>query len=391
MGKKSKRQQSRKHRGGGLIGKGTYGCVYKPSLPCTDPNFPSRDNYITKVGSKEELAIEMEKAEFVSRVDPEEKYFISKTESCSWPAGRTRETRALIASTCKHVYNEYEPNLWAVNYVYGGQTLMNYCENAVKSNTTLSFRTLMTGFIHLIRGLSLIHEDGIYHHDIKPLNIVISEDTKLPRFIDLGLSSTLGDMMTNANDIFYSGYTYWPPESLLLVALGNNHLTLYESEISAWRDFYGLKVANQSLMLFGFDMSYGKEKIVNIMRDCRKIKTQVDRDEDDNTILTEEQENLLEGMCRRVDTFGLCLSLLSCLNILSHHLDVDHLVLYQYRKRLADFTVDMRNIYPDQLGTFIKSILHEQYGRKRTRTSSKATTSTSTSLSQSYGIGELFV
>lgn len=53
-------------------------------------------------------------------------------------------------------------------------------------NTLLKYKKIM---FELCKGLMFIHENGIVHRDVKPLNILISVNTNRIKYIDFGLAS----------------------------------------------------------------------------------------------------------------------------------------------------------------------------------------------------------
>lgn len=67
-------------------------------------------------------------------------------------------------------------------------------------------------FKQLISGLKYIHEEGVYHRDIKLENILFSEDLNL-KISDFGLSIHKNEMKGKLTTKESAGTkNYWPPE-----------------------------------------------------------------------------------------------------------------------------------------------------------------------------------
>jgi serine/threonine protein kinase len=75
-------------------------------------------------------------------------------------------------------------------------------------------RSMLGKFIDLASALSHIHEKGIIHRDIKPLNVLLSGPNRILKLTDFGIAHS-GDMtkMTRAGD-FIGTIKYMSPELL---------------------------------------------------------------------------------------------------------------------------------------------------------------------------------
>lgn len=93
-------------------------------------------------------------------------------------------------------YGWYEGRLWFAMPWYRGETLAQRFSDS-QGPLPMSREMARPIFERLARGLAAMHEVGIYHHDIKPENILVADiagfDGGLPVLLDLGIASTRGE------------------------------------------------------------------------------------------------------------------------------------------------------------------------------------------------------
>jgi serine/threonine protein kinase len=178
------------------IGYGRDGCVYQPGF-CR--NKSSSRRYISKVMIKGIHKAEREMDKYkrldLSKLDPEMKYFISDPEFCELDATDSRVFEAARRDQdCKLIRSPYV----ALNYINGGTDLhviLGDIRDSYDSRNPLPLNKWNDYFFalkNIFVGLQLLHENGIYHMDVKPDNIVFDETEDPPQFklIDFGLSCT---------------------------------------------------------------------------------------------------------------------------------------------------------------------------------------------------------
>ena len=178
------------------IGYGRDGCVYQPGF-CR--NKSSSRRYISKVMIKGIHKAEKEMDKYrrlnLSKLDPKMEYFISEPELCELDATDSRGFEAARRDQdCKLI----RPPYVALNYINGGTDLhviLGGIRDSYDSRNPLPLNKWNDYFFalkNIFVGLQLLHENGIYHMDVKPDNIVYDETEDPPQFklIDFGLSCT---------------------------------------------------------------------------------------------------------------------------------------------------------------------------------------------------------
>ena len=68
--------------GGKFLGKGAYGCVYNPPIPCKGSTERRSDEYISKVMVRREASKEMRESEFIREIDPDSEFALFGLDIC---------------------------------------------------------------------------------------------------------------------------------------------------------------------------------------------------------------------------------------------------------------------------------------------------------------------
>jgi len=224
------------------IAVGMDGCVYKPSFSCEKGHKYPKKNYISKLMIKGKLGVNSEINNYLklglNEIDPAMNYFISQPEECSLTADDTESFRI-----SKRKCNMVSPPYYAINYLDGGDDLFviidKIYDSYENSGSALHLDVIndyLFAFNNVLEGVSLLNENGIYHLDIKPDNIVLDMSADPPRFklVDFGNSRTVNNPPTNT----FGTPTYIPPE-MYMFAIPEKNITIK----NRYEDFFK-KVAN---------------------------------------------------------------------------------------------------------------------------------------------------
>jgi serine/threonine protein kinase len=209
---------------------GLDGCVYKPAFTCKEGRKYPLKNYISKLMRKGEAKMQEEIENYrklrLTELDPDMEYFISNPEACSL----TDEDIDNFHKAKKDCNNVATP-LKAVNYIDGGKDMYSLFENIININDNGGYVSLndidkyFDAFDNIIKGVALLNENGVYHLDIKPENIVFMETPETyPNFklIDFGLSRHA----SNPPKHTFGTPPYIPPEMYMFAG---NGITLREN------------------------------------------------------------------------------------------------------------------------------------------------------------------
>ena len=152
----------KKQKGGKVLGKGSYGCVIEPAIPCSKK---LKENVVSKIGldPDERDYDEFNIGKKLSKIDPESKYFVYVTESCDIPRSAINDADF---KKCKfELGKEYQNMIME-------KGSMNFHElKSVKKDDDI-FKKIL---IKMIESCILLMKNGLTHYDIKSLNIIIKK------------------------------------------------------------------------------------------------------------------------------------------------------------------------------------------------------------------------
>ena len=205
---------------------GLDGCVYKPAFTCTEGHKYPSQKYISKLMRQGEWKMkeEIERYRYLrlAELDPHMEYFISDPEACSLTGEDIEKFKAAKRECIDDVIQPYK----AVNYVDGGNDMYSIFEKIIDINENGGYVSLndfdkyFDAFDNIINGVALLNENGVYHLDIKPENIVFTETPgDYPNFklIDFGLSRSA----SNPPKSTFGTPPYIPPEMYMFTENGN--------------------------------------------------------------------------------------------------------------------------------------------------------------------------
>ena len=230
--------------GGALIGRGSFGCVFKPSLKCPGEK-GGNDDIVSKIffseTSKQEAKEEMDIDKKISNIKNNEDWAHIWYKNCIPPKYDELYKDEPEIEDClfdndvnQETYNKYRRMLQGS---YAGITLTNYIKKEFKSGVFSDKKKFLKSFLKLMElmkplfiGLKEMYNKGISHNDIKDENIMIDDDGC--KFIDFGLACEF------KNKKYYekrskSEFVYdriYPPYPYEFIFLYTNPLLLKEND-----------------------------------------------------------------------------------------------------------------------------------------------------------------
>lgn len=191
----NKNKTCKNRKGGNVIGRGGYGCVFYPALKCKNKKTRVK-NKISKLMKIKHVDSELDKIKkfykLFKNIDNFNDYFIlNNVDSCD-PAELTDSDLDNFNQTCisllkiginKENINENLDKLSILNIPYGGISISKYIES-----NNLNFNHLNKMLLNLlVGGIFQMNKLGVYHNDIKDANILVGKDENC-RIIDWGIS-----------------------------------------------------------------------------------------------------------------------------------------------------------------------------------------------------------
>lgn len=205
-----------------LIGKGTYGCVYYPSLKCKSKSKKNiYNNRVSKVMTQKDAKDELSEYENL-KIPGLEKYAIIGPVSCD-PVYDNVLNESLKECNNNKIKDLYEFDLFfnknslkLLLLENGGINLYDYMNNIFNNQDYEDQKIFLTSIINLFKGIKFFIDNNIIHRDIKILNIVYNIQTGESKFIDFGLAINRNKLLENCKknkESLAVSHSYFPPEN----------------------------------------------------------------------------------------------------------------------------------------------------------------------------------
>jgi serine/threonine protein kinase len=286
-----------KQIGGGFVGEGGFGCVFRPPLG-TDKD----KNHIGKVfDNKDVFDKENEIDNIVKKIDPQSKFTVKQ-----FSADKVRKeliTKEDEMSKCTTLVKAPGIPLYQIIYAYGGVDLQ---EKSLFEKTFKSQAMLYNLFSNVFKGVKIIKDKGYVHNDIKPENMLYDKKGNRINIIDFGLVTGKETLFTKEqlNRASFS-YIYYPPEYKLYAILNTkpgNQTILSRQELTLRLYNEYIKNIKQSTeaklkLLFNIDVYDEIKKFVH---------------ENYTKIISTKSHLLFNQFRDKADVYSLGMTMLSC-------------------------------------------------------------------------------
>jgi serine/threonine protein kinase len=243
-----------------LVGKGGYGCVYKPNISCSGSLNPE-GNYISKIQMSNEVSKNINKetqyGKIVQSFPDYRLYFAPVIESCPININVLSEEELskcdIFQQPTAEMMGTMDAKVGETNAKVGATYVSSKIPFIEGKNMSVYFKAreqfespffpsnVSRSFYHLLKAIRILQsgtDDSIVHFDLKDGNIIFDEIHGNPVIIDFGLSFTKSTLMDNLNDthklaeVFYaySPYEPWCIEIHLLSYIVQNILLKLDEE-----------------------------------------------------------------------------------------------------------------------------------------------------------------
>jgi serine/threonine protein kinase len=188
------------------LSRGTYGCVLYPAIPCKHEGENENidlANSISKVFYKNSNFMrEINLHKKVKQADPKNLFTLPPPRTCEFDKSKLQKVSNV--EKCGFYKSGYLKK--QLLFDYGGYDLVNI-------PNTMNFYDFFPYFINILFGIILMHKENMIHTDIKPLNILLCEESERMYLIDFGLLSQKNTFYNQKNDFILSHrYLFYPPE-----------------------------------------------------------------------------------------------------------------------------------------------------------------------------------
>lgn len=191
-----------------FVNAGSYGCVYKPSLPCELRASHDKNTIGKLMVSEDDVREEWDANKVIKLIDPDNQFTVKAHGVCR-DYEMSKVDRDEIAS-CTLIEDQRATKTSQIVYDYGGTTITSFLGQFGESSMPVdTFVRLFFKFGNLFFGAMKLAENKRIHFDIKSENVLIDDDMNL-RLIDFGLLTTHEDI--GSNDLISYAYRYFPPE-----------------------------------------------------------------------------------------------------------------------------------------------------------------------------------
>jgi serine/threonine protein kinase len=173
-----------------VIGKGSYGCVHKPSLRCKNNTVKTYKNKISKFMFAKHAKTEMKEYKTIQNADPKHKLYLGKPVKCS--PNNDSENEVAIRECGFGSWTSKTHSLLVMGD--GGENLSDFAMRFTRNPQTPENKKKMELFWieaqRILYGLTVFLQNDIVHHDLKAQNIVYNEEKNRINFIDFGLMTS---------------------------------------------------------------------------------------------------------------------------------------------------------------------------------------------------------
>jgi serine/threonine protein kinase len=171
--------------GGSLLGKGSYGCVFRPPLLCKSKQGQSYriTGDLTKISTQRDADREYRMGHAVRAIPLSPNYFLPVLEECEVAPKQTDED----IDECDIVDDNPISKLRLLSMKYGGESMSQM--DIKRFKTAADFWKFGK---HLLEGAALLSVNGIIHRDLHRGNVLV-DTYMVGRIIDFGISIKYND------------------------------------------------------------------------------------------------------------------------------------------------------------------------------------------------------
>jgi len=297
-----------------VIGEGTYGCVHKPSLRCSNKPNAKNINYegkISKLGKKKHINKEIKEYATINRIDKRAFFYPGKPSSC-YPMQDGPTLEAI--NRCENFEADNVDKYKLLIIKDGKETLEEFADR-IGSGEPVNIDKFWIEAQRLFLGVTKFIRSGVIHHDLKHKNILYDEKQNRTNFIDFGLMTNANIIRNESRESKYGfAIRHWsfPPEMAFINY--KKYLGVVESPSKEFKKIINeIKNPNSHINTFFVitdkEFELKKSKSFSVEKHTIEYYNMVT-----NRIKKSNYNEFLNKTISTIDSYGLALSLIYVLN-----------------------------------------------------------------------------
>jgi serine/threonine protein kinase len=225
--------------GGEFVENGSYGCVFRPAIPCVKNSITLKPGMVSKVfddavDAKEEQRFNLK----INKLDPKNEFTVKSYGTCDTDLLKAKEEDIY---ECRYIDSKYfKPK--QIIYEDGGIELTDIIHYP-RYFKNIYFEDFIPLWLPLVKALVVMKDAGVHHCDIRPANILYNPDTHRLTFIDFGILTTTAQFKKTMIDsaLFTHTTSCYPPEMKIFDAVYKHGkrikvpLVSIQANFSMWR------------------------------------------------------------------------------------------------------------------------------------------------------------
>lgn len=321
------------------LGEGSYGCVHKPSLICSDKKL-SYNNKISKFMLSRHAIDEMKEYAIIHKIDKNNDFYLGVPTRCN-----VKKTPNAVSAVkkCKNIIKKYGSktikksfknfNILVMND--GGMDINNISKTVKQLEPIMVnkqiVKKIFVEFGRIFKGIITFQKHNIAHHDIKPQNIVYNIHTNRMNFIDFGhminMNAEKQKAISSSSSIYNEPFWNYPLEiQFLNKKIFNFFSSLKMSERDIWFESLQRDIVNNNNTPFTkayniFMKDYLYEKSENDKLGIKKKYMSDFHTLIQKQLVKNAYIKVLDKSIRTIDVYGLGLTLQYFLAHCSHLLE----------------------------------------------------------------------
>lgn len=202
-----------------FIGKGSYGCIFKPSISC-DGNIGDEKLVSKFFLYKEDYLKELKLQEIIDKIDKENKFTIKKINNCRFKITEELKKQIKNFDKCRDISND----IYQITFEFGGYDLYRLFKNNLDKIKDVDLSIFFKNFLTIFEGLSILDKYELVHFDIRSDNILFDPEKMRFVIIDFGLMKFRKNVFSNKlfSSFNKNPHLNYPNELILLYFIVNN-------------------------------------------------------------------------------------------------------------------------------------------------------------------------